>query len=84
MFLNNYLTYFVGQDSAEGHTSLHGIIAGTELPFPINPSNACTKGLTCPIVAGQSHIYSVSLHCPFFAPTVSICDSGAFFYHNHT
>ena len=65
---------FLAQDSNEAHTQLHGIIAGAELPFPVSPSNACTKGLTCPVVAGESHIYTVSLDCPWFAPAVSRID----------
>ena len=66
---NNYLS---GVAINVAHNALAGVIAGIELPFPVTPSNACAGGMQCPISAGDTRVYSVSLTCPAFAPTVRL------------
>ena len=66
------IIYISAARSTEAHNALGGIIAGFELPFPVTPSDECADGMQCPIEAGETRVYSMSLNCPFFAPTVSL------------
>ena len=66
------INYISAARSTEAHNALDGIISGLVLPFPVTPSDECAAGMQCPIEVGETRVYSVSLTCPSFAPTVSL------------
>lgn len=54
------------------HTSVHGIVAGLEMPFEVKHPDACHgTGLTCPLAPGP-HTYTYSLFVDHNKPKVSV------------
>ncbi|XP_055295385.1 NPC intracellular cholesterol transporter 2 homolog a-like [Sitodiplosis mosellana] len=53
-------------------TVVHGILLETEIPFPLENSNACLNGISCPLAKGQTHKYVQSLPVKIYYPPVRV------------
>ncbi|XP_053399245.1 NPC intracellular cholesterol transporter 2-like [Mercenaria mercenaria] len=56
----------------EAHNHLHGGLGFLQVPFPLNPENACGKNVPCPIEAGKTYLYNNTMTCPDFAPSLRV------------
>ncbi|XP_074654606.1 NPC intracellular cholesterol transporter 2-like [Tubulanus polymorphus] len=52
--------------------SVHGILGGFPIPFPIPQTDGCQSGVACPITAGSSHIYKASIPVHKLYPSVKV------------
>ena len=44
-------------DTRSAKVSLHGIIGGVPLPFPLPNNDACKMGVACPIKTGDTNTF---------------------------
>ncbi|EFX84782.1 NPC intracellular cholesterol transporter 2 homolog a-like isoform X2 [Daphnia pulex] len=59
----NFTVVFTSlEDTDTTKASVHGIIAGIPMPFPLPQSDACqNSGLVCPLSNGQNYTYTASI-----------------------
>ncbi|XP_053399208.1 NPC intracellular cholesterol transporter 2-like [Mercenaria mercenaria] len=51
----------------------HGFFAGVQVPFEVNPKDACTdSGIHCPLIPGESHVYVANVTIPAYATSVGM------------
>lgn len=53
-------------------TVVHGILLDEEIEFPLENSNSCQNGISCPLTKGQIHKYVQSLPVKVYYPPVSV------------
>ena len=65
---------FTGEDAPLMTPTIFGVIAGINVPWLGVPANACTSLVSgsCPLVKGQTYVYSASVDVLSSYPAVSI------------
>ncbi|CAF3665491.1 unnamed protein product [Rotaria socialis] len=66
------LTLTAKAPSKTATVTLHGVIAGVPVPFPLPDSNACNLGVKCPIGQGDINLASFSLPVLTTYPSISL------------
>ncbi|XP_052765833.1 NPC intracellular cholesterol transporter 2-like [Mya arenaria] len=59
-------------NSQTAKTSVHGIIAGVPVPFPVADDCCANKNLKCPVVAGSTDVYSNTIFCDPSYPKIKL------------
>ncbi|XP_074661698.1 NPC intracellular cholesterol transporter 2-like [Tubulanus polymorphus] len=52
--------------------SVHGILAGIPIPFPIPESDGCKSGVACPVTTGTTYTYKASIPVKSIYPSVKV------------
>ncbi|UJR30937.1 hypothetical protein I4U23_018449 [Adineta vaga] len=58
--------------SKTASVSIHGVIGGIPIPFPLSDPNACNMGVKCPINADDTNIATMSLPVLSSYPSLSL------------
>ena len=66
------LTFQAKAPSSKVQVSIHGVIAGVPVPFPLNNSDACTLGVKCPVNPNDDNIASLALPVLTTYPAISL------------
>ena len=66
------LTFQAKAASKASTVSIHGIIAGVPVPFPIPVSDGCKLGLKCPVNSGDVNLAQLSLAVLSSYPSISL------------
>jgi len=70
---NISVTFNTTATAAKVVASVHGIIAGVPIPFPIPQSDAClNSGLKCPLAKSQQYQYHASLFVRSSYPKIDV------------
>ncbi|XP_059156003.1 NPC intracellular cholesterol transporter 2-like [Physella acuta] len=65
------ITFTANQEITEAVTSVHGIIAGVPVPFPLPDPNAC-HFMTCPIASGATGLYKNAIFVQQVYPKITL------------
>ncbi len=64
--------FFVAATTTKVTSSVHGIISGIPIPYPIKGTDGCVdSGLTCPLKAGVSVTFHKAIYVSTAYPSVS-------------
>ncbi|BHF69908.1 Phosphatidylglycerol/phosphatidylinositol transfer protein [Sparganum proliferum] len=72
-YANLTITFKADHAVKSGKASVHGIIAGVPIPFPIPDNDLCKfASPSCPLDAGTTHTYMYSLEVKKTYPSISL------------
>lgn len=61
------------EDTAKAKASVHGIIGGVPLPFPLPQSDACqNSGLSCPLQNANNYTYTATIPISSSYPKIKV------------
>jgi len=66
------LTFVAKAPSTSATVSIHGIIAGVPVPFPLPVTDACKMGVKCPIGANDANMATMAIPVEASYPSISL------------
>ncbi|KAL4238470.1 Phosphatidylglycerol/phosphatidylinositol transfer protein [Mactra antiquata] len=67
-----HVNFTMTRTVSEAHNVLHGGLGFLQVPFPLNPEMACNVNVPCPLEAGKTYLYTNTMTCPDFAPSLRV------------